>query len=94
MADHQVFNVVTGMKGTMFDETFKHGFGGIMGCSFLDMAANNVKPLMYTLVDQKVVKSDTYGFYFGKGDGEPGALSIGREVGDPRFYHGSLMQVR
>ena len=44
------------------------------------MGAYQVDPLMYTLVDQKVVKSDTYGFYFGKGDGEPGALSIGREV--------------
>ena len=38
----QIFNEVTGMSGPMFQETFTNGFGGIVGTSFIDMAADKV----------------------------------------------------
>merc|ERR1719160_2439674 len=59
----QTFSLIQREEGTIFD---KLSFEGILGLAFPAMSANNVKPLFDQVMHQKLLKENSFSFYFSK----------------------------
>jgi hypothetical protein len=84
------------VKGQIFGEATTEAkdfdgqpFDGILGLAFTGISADNVVPVFYNMISQKLVKSGEMGFWLSPDDNEAGSvLNLGGT--DPTLYSGSI----
>lgn len=84
----QTFSLIQREEGTIFD---KLNFEGILGLAFPAMSANNVKPLFDQVMHQKLLKENSFSFYFSKYPVDASAVFFGSV--DKRLYKGDLVRL-
>jgi hypothetical protein len=67
----------------------KGHFSGIVGLAFPSLAASGMYPLFDQMMDQKVLKSNSFGFFLSNKVERPGKLVLG-ESGAKKYYKGEL----
>merc|ERR1711959_752885 len=69
----------------------KLDFEGILGLAFPSMSANKVKPLFDQVMKQKLLKENSFSFYFTKYPDDASAVFFGNV--DKRLYRGNLIRL-
>merc|ERR1712166_1565635 len=64
-------------------------FSGIVGLAFPSLAASGMYPLFDQMMDQKVLKTNSFGFFLSNKVENPGKLVLG-ETGAKKYYKGEL----
>jgi len=82
----QTFAMIEVEKGTIFDQL---DFEGILGLAFPKMSANSVPPFFDQVMQQKLLKTNAFSFFFTKLPKDASAVFFG-EV-DPRLHQGELI---
>jgi hypothetical protein len=67
----------------------KGHFSGIVGLAFPSLAASGMYPLFDQMMDQKVLKTNSFGFFLSNKVSRPGKLVLG-ETGADKYYKGEL----
>lgn len=81
----QTFAMIEVEKGSIFDQL---DFEGILGFAFPKMSANHVEPFFDQVMQQKLLKTNAFSFFFTKLPKDASAVFFG-DV-DPRLYQGEL----
>jgi len=86
---HQTFGMIQEQEGRVFEEV---PFEGILGLAFPKMSANGVTPFFDNIIQQKVLRNNSFSFYFSLDN--PSANAVFWGGADHHFYEGDIEYFR